>query len=115
MLKRLAFAVFLAVSGMTGAATLAVAPAHALTLDEARRAGQIGEMRTGFVGVVAGGADVKALADQINAQRRSAYADIAAKNGTSVDAVGALTAEQLIGRLPAGAFYQDTGGGWVRK
>ena len=108
----------LAVAVLLGlASTLAVGatPAHALDLDQARAQGLIGERADGYAGVVTPSAEANALVADVNARRRAAYADIAAKNGTSPEAVGSVTAERLIARLPKGAFVQDASGRWVRK
>ena len=91
------------------------APAHALELEQARAQGLIGEQADGYIGAVAPSPEANALVADVNARRRAAYGDIAAKNGTSPDAVAAVTAERLIARLPKGAFVQGASGGWVRK
>lgn len=112
MVNRILLAAVLALGGL--GLSLAPVPAWALTLDQARAAGQVGEQPDGYIGVVSGGADVADLVARVNLQRKAAYADIAAKNGTSVDAVGAVTAEQIINRLPKGAYFLS-GTAWVQK
>ena len=58
--------------------------------------------------------DLVALVKDINAKRLAAYTDIAAKNGTSVAAVGAVTAEKLYREAPPGTYLM-VDGSWVRK
>ena len=92
-------------------------PASALDLDAAKSKGLVGEKADGYLGVVAASpaADVRALADSVNAQRRAKYEAIARKNGTAVDAVAALAGEKLVERAPAGQWVTDAAGNWRRK
>jgi uncharacterized protein YdbL (DUF1318 family) len=86
-------------------------------LHRARADGLVGERWDGFAAVVPARppADVKALVERINAWRRARYADIAAKNGTTVEAVGTITAKKLVERLPPGSYVMDQSGAWKRK
>lgn len=90
--------------------------AFALTLDEARASGLVGEGRNGYV-VAMGGAsgEVRQLVDQVNAARRQQYQSIASGNGTNLATVEALAGRQLIERAAPGTFVEATPGGWVRK
>ncbi len=92
-------------------------PAMADPLDDARAAGQIGERPDGYVGAVSAGApaNIQALVQSTNAKRLAAYQDIAAKQGVPVEQVGALTAEKIIGKMPAGWYFMNSSGSWVQK
>lgn len=96
---------------------LPAAPAAALTLDEAKARGLVGERPDGFVGIVdpAAPAEVRALVEEVNAKRRAAYERIAKKNGVPLDAVAALAGKKLIEKTPAGQYVMDAQGNWVRK
>ena len=61
----------------------AALPAAAQSLDQAKAAGQVGERIDGYVGVVDANApgDIRALVDQVNAERQAKYAEIAAERG----------------------------------
>lgn len=101
VLLALAFAVF--------------SPAYALTLDEAKAQGVIGEMSTGYVGYPSGpSAAVKQLGDGVNLGRKAQYGQIAASQGTSLSVVEQLAGSKLVGQAPAGQFVND-GSGWRRK
>ena len=91
--------------------------ADALTLDEARAQGLIGEQSNGYLGLVPGqsNAAAAALVQQINAKRRAAYQSVADDHGTSLGSVEALAGRKLIGRLGAGQWFQDQGGQWRRR
>lgn len=90
-------------------------PAHALDLQSARGGGLVAEKRDGYVAAVGSGAEVKALAAQINAARRNEYAKIAAAKGERVEVVAKLAAAQIIRTLEAGSLYEDEAGGWKKR
>ena len=62
---------------------LTVSSAFAATLEEAKAAGQIGEKQDGYIGLVQSSvpADVAALINDVNAQRKERYEQIARENG----------------------------------
>lgn len=106
-------------AGLVAVLMLAFAAPAAMAdpLDDARAAGQIGERPDGYVAAVNPGApgNIQALVQSTNAKRQKAYQDIATKQGVPVDQVGALTAEKIIAKLPAGAYYMNSSGAWVQK
>jgi hypothetical protein len=88
-----------------------------LTLDEAKTQGLVGETPTGYLGAVQPGAtaEVQALVNEINQKRRQAYADIAQRNGTRLEAVEMLAGEKAIGNTKPGNFVQLPSGQWIKK
>ena len=97
---------------------LGAGPAWAqMTLDQAKAAGLVGERPDGLVGAVDGaaGADVRALVDSVNAQRLEHYAEIAAGNNSTVEAVQAVAGAELIERTPPGQYVMDAAGTWFMK
>lgn len=92
-------------------------PAHALSLDDAKAQGLIGERSTGYLGIVTGSpsADVKKLVQQINAKRRSLYQTKASKAGVSLEVMELRTGQRLQQMTPAGEYIQDANGRWTRK
>lgn len=98
--------------------SLLAAPAFAISLDEARASGQVGERPDGYIGAVssAPSADVIKLVDSTNRQRKAEYQKLAAQNGQSVTVIEKLSAEKLKNeRLKPGQYYMDAGGGWKKK
>jgi len=88
----------------------------ALGLQEAKSQGLVGEQSNGYLGVVkGGGADVKALIDDINAKRKQTYQDIARRNNTSLDAVEALAGKTAIEKTPSGQYIRLPSGEWIKK
>jgi hypothetical protein len=91
--------------------------ALAVTLDEAKAQGLVGEKVDGFVGAVVAnpGADVQALITSTNEGRRKVYLDLAQRNGITVEAVGIVSAEKLREKAAPGEYVQSTTGQWQRK
>ncbi|AEF98765.1 YdbL family protein [Methylomonas methanica] len=94
----------------------AVMPVNAADLGQAKAAGLVGELMNGYLGLVDGNApaDVKAMVDSINAQRRAEYQRIAAKNGVPAEEVAKLTAQKVINQTAPGQFVQ-TPSGWQKR
>ena len=86
-------------------------------LDDAKAAGLIGERPDGYVAAVQPNPapDIAALVADINAKRRAAYQDIAAKENVPVDQVGALTAEKIRRQARVGEYFQNPDGTWSQK
>jgi uncharacterized protein len=86
-------------------------------IDAAKQSGVVGEQVDGYLGLVRAdaSAEVKALVDEVNTKRRSAYEEIAAKNGTSVETVARLAGAKLIERAAAGELVRDDTGQWKKK
>jgi uncharacterized protein len=90
-------------------------PAWALSLEEAKAKGQVGEKANGYLGAVTGGnADVQSLVNDINQKRRQAYEDIAKRNGTSLNSVETLAGEKAIQNTKPGNMVEGPGG-WMKK
>ena len=96
---------------------LLIPAAYAVTLQEAKADGLVGEQRDGYVGLVVNNtpADVRALVQDINNQRRQRYQQIAQQNSISLDQVAALAFERAVEATQSGHFLQNASGGWVRK
>jgi uncharacterized protein YdbL (DUF1318 family) len=59
-------------------------------------------------------ADVRALAQNVNAKRRAAYEKVARQNGAPVVDVARIAGKKLIDNAPSGA-YVKIDGKWVKK
>ena len=86
-------------------------------LDAPRAAGQVGERFDGFAVVRDAGAPaaVTALVDQANAERRALYQQRAASDGATPDAVGKIYAQEILKAAPAGTWFLQESGQWIRK
>lgn len=92
-------------------------PTWAISLQEAKAQGYIGEQANGYLGLVKSGApaDVKALMNDINAKRRQEYQSIARRNKTELNVVEALAGKKAIDRTPPGQYVRLPSGNWVKK
>lgn len=91
------------------------ASVSALSLDEAKAQGLVGERADGYLGAVtASNAEAQALVTDINQKRRQAYEDIAKRNRTPLTAVESLAGEKAIQNTKPGHFIEGPGG-WIKK
>lgn len=103
----------LTIAGVTGAANSAFAqrsPEYAA----ARAAGQVGEQRDGYLGVVSGGGDISAMVRDINNKRRSIYTGAAAGKST-IEEYAFTTGCKLIRDTKPGEKYQGLDGSWKTR
>jgi uncharacterized protein YdbL (DUF1318 family) len=81
----------------------------------ARAAGQVGEQPDGYLGVVgSASADLQALVNNINIQRKKQYTAQAA-SGSTVQQMAFVTGCNLILRTEAGEKYQTPDGRWLTR
>ncbi len=94
-----------------------VFPIHsfALSLDEAKASGVVGEKLNGYLGVVSSNPQGEKLVSEINAQRRAKYEEIANKNGTARDVVESLAAKKAIEKTLPGQWIEVSPGKWKKK
>ena len=98
-----------------GGGLLIALPALALSLDEAKAKGLVGERTNGYLGAVSPSqTEAQALVDDVNQKRRQAYEEIAKRNRTNVQAVETLAGEKAIQNTKPGNFIEGPGG-WVKK
>ncbi len=89
--------------------------AWAISLDEAKSQGLVGEQMNGYLGEVVSTPDVRALVKSINTKRRAAYAETARNAGVDINIIELRIGERLIQRAPAGQYIQAPNGQWSRK
>jgi len=90
-------------------------PVFALSLDEAKAKGLVGERANGYLGAVTtSNAEAEALISDINGKRRQAYEDIAKRNQTPRTAVETLAGEKAMQNTKPGHFVEGPGG-WMKK
>jgi uncharacterized protein YdbL (DUF1318 family) len=108
--RRLAFAMLLALA--SGGAF-----AQSRTLDAPRSAGTVGERFDGYAVVrdQAQAASLGPLVAQVNAERRQLYTQRAASDHVAVDQIGRIYAAEILKSAPAGTWFLQESGQWVRK
>ena len=88
--------------------------AFALSLDEAKSAGMVGEKGDGYLGVITSSSEVQALVSDVNGKRKERYLEIAKKNGTDPRAVEIIAGKKAVENTPAGQFIMGSQG-WTKK
>ncbi len=102
------------------ALSTAAAPAFAASaaVEAAKAKCVVGEQTDGYLGVIdAVKADeaLKREVRSINQQRKAAYAELATRNGVTIEQAAQVTAERLLNSAPPGHCIQSPEGAWVKK
>ena len=100
---------------VAAAAALFPVAAGAQSLNALRASGAVGEGYDGFARVRKAGGGARSVVDAVNAKRRAIYAERAKEQGTAADQVGRVYARQILGKAPAGTWFLQESGKWVRK
>lgn len=92
-------------------------PSFALSLDQAKAKGLVGEASNGYLASVATSPDntVKNLVTEINHKRKNAYKDKARKAGVALKVMETRIAERLQQRAAPGHYIQTANGQWKKK
>lgn len=99
------------------AAVSSGALAQSRTLDAPRSAGTVGERYDGYAVVrdPTQAAGLGPLVEQVNAERRQLYAQRAAADHVPADQIGRIYAAEILKSAPAGTWFLQESGQWVRK
>lgn len=106
-MKRL-FAIWLLTLGIS-------AQVQALTLNEARTQGRVGETLSGYIAPLRQDADTLALVNDINAARSESYQKLADSNNLPVDEVAKMAGQKLVTRAQPGEYVKGLNGKWFKK
>ncbi|EHK1332539.1 YdbL family protein [Salmonella enterica] len=87
----------------------------ALTLDEARTQGRVGETLNGYLVALKNDAETQKLVLDINHARRASYQQLADSNHLPVDEVAKMVGQKLVERARPGEYVQGINGKWMRK
>ncbi len=101
-----------ALGGLSVAASAQRDPAYAA----ARAGGEVGEQPDGYLGLVgAASGDLRALVNNINIQRKSAYTAKAQASGATVEQLAFTSGCNLIAGTNPGEKYKTPGGVWKTR
>ena len=78
----------------------------------------VGEQSDGYLGVVdatAASEEVKREVRAVNQQRKAAYANLAAKNGVTIEDTAALTGKRLVENAASGQCVRTPDGAWAKQ
>ncbi|WP_241214983.1 YdbL family protein [Sphingomonas sp. S-NIH.Pt15_0812] len=82
----------------------------------ARAAGEVGELPDGYLGLVgSGSAELRALVNAINIQRKAAYTQKAQATGATVEQLAFTSGCNLIAQTKPGEKYRAPDGGWKTR
>lgn len=90
-------------------------PAQALTLNEARAQGRVGEMLNGYLGAVKQDPETLELVTKINTSRAQVYQQLADKNQITREDVARLAGQKLVNKAGRGEYVRGLNGQWLKK
>ncbi|MEH6596271.1 MAG: DUF1318 domain-containing protein [Colwellia polaris] len=102
------------ITGVILASSIAFS-AWAISLDDAKKQGLVGEMQNGYLGVVVDSAQAKSLVNEVNEKRKNIYLNLARKNKITLEQVTALAGNKAVSKTQSGHFIQNSAGKWVKK
>ncbi|MGF6435434.1 uncharacterized protein YdbL (DUF1318 family) [Kosakonia sp. 1610] len=108
MMKKRVIGALLALSLVSGIA-------QALTLDEARSQGRVGETLNGYLAPLRQDQETLALVERINKARTESYQQLADRNNIPVDDVANMAGQKLVARAKPGEYVRGINGKWLRK
>lgn len=89
--------------------------AWAISLDQAKQQGLVGEMPNGYLGVVVESSEVTSLVKMVNKKRKDIYLNLARKNKITMQQVTKLAGEKSISKTQTGHLIKNPAGKWVKK
>lgn len=98
---------------MLGILSLSFA-ASAMSLDQAKAQGLVGETSSGYLALVKQDAQAQEIVERVNQKRKQHYQKLAKKNGIQLSQVEALAASKAIEKTQSGHFIQ-VNGRWLKK
>jgi uncharacterized protein YdbL (DUF1318 family) len=87
----------------------------ALTLNEARTQGRVGETLSGYLAPLRQDSETLALVEQINKARTDSYQQLADSNNIPVDEVAKMAGIKLVERARPGEYVKGINGKWLKK
>lgn len=96
-------------------AFLLVPSAWALTLDQARQQGRVGETLSGYIAARQQDDETLALVKRINGGRSQQYQRVAQQNNLTTAEVARIAGEKLVNRAGSGEYVRGINGQWVQK
>lgn len=89
--------------------------AFALTLEEAKQQGRVGETLSGYLAAVKQDAETLSLVKRINQGREDQYKQVAENNQVTTGDVAKLAGQKLVARAGSGEYVRGINGQWLQK
>lgn len=87
----------------------------ALTLNDARTQGRVGETLNGYLVALKNDTETQTLVKKINEARSASYQQLAETNHIPVDQVAKMAGQKLVDRAKPGEYVQGINGKWLQK
>jgi uncharacterized protein len=87
----------------------------ALTLEQAKTQGRMGETLSGYLAVIQADPETTALVQEINEKRRQHYQALAQHNGISLSEIELLAGQKLVDNAKPGEWVQGVNQQWRRQ
>jgi hypothetical protein len=87
----------------------------AMSLEQAKKQGLVGELPNGYLGAVVSNNDVNSLVDKVNIRRKDIYLKLARKNNLTMEQVTKLAGEKALAKTQSGHLIKNAAGKWVKK
>jgi hypothetical protein len=87
----------------------------AMSLEQAKKQGLVGELPNGYLGAVVSNNDVNSLVDKVNKRRKDIYLKLARKNNLTMEQVTKLAGEKALAKTQSGHLIKNAAGKWVKK
>jgi hypothetical protein len=87
----------------------------AMSLEQAKKQGLVGELPNGYLGAVVSNNDVNSLVDKVNKRRKDIYLKLARKNNLTMEQVTKLAGEKALAKTKSGHLIKSVAGKWVKK
>ena len=100
---------------LLGAGLLFSSAVFALTLDQAKQQGRVGETLSGYIVALKQDKETLALVEQINTGRAEKYQEVANNNHISREDVAKMAGQKLVERAASGEYVCGINGQWLRK
>lgn len=96
---------------------LVALPAWALSLDQAKSDGLVGEQLNGYLGIVTASTsgELRSLVTDVNQQRKTLYQRSAQEASVTLEVFEIRAGQRLQERAKTGEYLQDQNGQWHRK
>ena len=112
------FIMGVAAAGLVLSTLMSPSLAASALVENAKNNCIVGEQADGYMGVVTGAdasADLRREIRDINQQRKAVYANLAKRNGVTIEVTAALTAEKLMNQATRGQCIRDASGAWIKR
>lgn len=97
-------------------ALLLLSPAAmAVTLDQARQQGLVGETLSGYIAPLKQNNDTQTLVERINQGRMQQYQMLAQRNNMTTGEVARIAGQKLVERAAPGEYVRGINGQWLKK